>query len=285
MGTITGNGRQRRLSPSAVTAVAAGGAATFASCCALLALYAQPALAVPALVLSPLPVAAAAWFAAREALRRALKPAVHALDRLDRQDFANANMPDTGDETAELARALERCREALAARQAAARAHGVVARLMGAGIGRLARGDHAARIDVDLPAPYDAFGRDFNAAAEALAAAAGKTDRMQARLDALAAEITEAAGRLGRRAEKLALRVETDLRIIDALAPRDPVEALALTRNTMEGVGVASRRNMEAAEGFGALAQALLRDAVEPSAASRRTAHGNEPDARDEAAA
>lgn len=256
------NGRPGRLSPSAATAVAAGVAAAFVSCCALLLLHLQPALAVPLLILSPLPVAAVAWLAAREAIRAALKPAIHALDRLDRQDFANVNMPAGGDETAELARALERCREALASRQAAARAHAVVARLMGAGIGRLAQGDYTARIEIRLPAPYDAFGRDFNAAMETLAAAAKEAAGMRARLDGHAAGIAEAAGRLGRRAEKLAMRIETDLRIIDALAKRDPAEALAIARHTMEGVGVAARRNIEAAEGFSAIGLTLLREAA-----------------------
>src|SRR5690554_3089655 len=102
MATISGYGRTGRLSASAATAVAAGVTAAFVSCGALLAAHFQPALAVPLLIVAPLPVAAVTWLAAREAIRAALKPAIHALDRLDRQDFANANMPDGGDETAEL---------------------------------------------------------------------------------------------------------------------------------------------------------------------------------------
>lgn len=262
MATISGNGRTGRLSASAATAVAAGVTAALVSCCALLAWHVRPALAVPLLILAPLPIAAVTWLAAREAIRSALKPAVQALDRLDRQDFANANTPSGDGATAELAQALERCREALAARQATARAHAAVAKLMGAGIGRLAHGDYTARIETALPAPYDTFLRDFNATAAALAAMTGEAKGMRGHLDGHAAALAEAAGRLGTRAERLLMRIETDLRIVDALAARDPAEALSIARHTMEGVGVASRRNMEAAEGFSALGQTLLREAA-----------------------
>ncbi|MBE0695158.1 MAG: hypothetical protein IH590_18930, partial [Aquamicrobium sp.] len=92
----------------------------------------------------------------------------------------------------------------------------------------------------------------------------------------------EAAGRLGRRAEKLAMRIETDLRIIDALAKRDPAEALAIARHTMEGVGVAARRNIEAAEGFSAIGLTLLREAA---GLARATTAGPSPQAQGDIAA
>ena len=92
-------------------------------------------------------------------------------------------------------------------------------------------------------------------------------ERLEAEAAALAAlreaiaqqagALEEAAARLGRRAEKLGLRVETDLRIIDVLGKRDAAEALGIARHTMEGVGVAARRNVEAAAGFARLAEAL----------------------------
>lgn len=271
MGTISANGRSARLSASAATAMAAGAAAALAAGCALLAWRFLPGLVVPLLLAAPPAVAAAAWLAAREAIRAALRPAVQALDRIDRQDFANANLPAGEAATEELLRALARCGEALAARQATARAHAVVAKLMGAGVGRLAMGDCDARIEVELPPPYDGFGRDFNAAAAALAAKRREAADLRGRVEGHAAALAEAAARLGTRAERLAMRIDTDLRIIDALARREPAEALAIARHTMEGVGVASRRNREAAETLLALGRAL-REAAPPAGAAAPSA-------------
>lgn len=265
MGTKAAGERHGQLTPSAAVAVAAGAAGAVLSCCVFLLWRFQPALAVPLLILSPLPVAAAAWLVARRAIAKALRPAVTALERFSQQDFtADADLGPAG-ETAELARALARCRTELATRHATTRAHAAVARLMGAGIGRLAQADYAARIDAALPAPYDAFAGDFNAAMERLAATAAESDALRAGIGERADALDEAARRLGRRAEKLASRIEADLRIIAALSRRDAQDALEIARHTMEGVGVAARRNVEAAEAFAELAR-TLRDAAGPPA-------------------
>lgn len=266
MESKTGNGQRGRLSPAVATGAAAGAAGAALCCCALLLWRLEPALAAFAFAVSPALVALAAWLAARRAIRAALKPAAEALDRLAAQDFATEAATGAGAGTAEMTQALERCRTALATRHKAARAHAAVARLMGAGVGRLAQGDCATRIAIDLPEPYAAFGRDFNAAAERLQAALADAAALRGRLGGHAAGLDEAAARLGRRAGKLAARIETDLRTIEALAERDPAEALRIARHTMEGAGVAARRNAEAADGFAGLGRLLRQEADAPAA-------------------
>ncbi|MCO5146415.1 MAG: hypothetical protein M9895_09600 [Aquamicrobium sp.] len=257
MGTTSAQGRDKRLTPGLAVAAAAGAAALLASCGGLLLWRVQSSLLVPVLLLSPLVVAASAWLAARHAIRATLSPAIAMAERLAALDFSEDSKVEEYTDTRELVAALARARAGLAARNKTARAHAAVAKLMGAGIGRLAEGDFSARISVDLPAPYDAFGRDFNAAMERLEAEASALTTLREATAAQAGALEEAAARLGKRAEKLGARVETDLRIIDVLGKRDSAEALAIARHTMEGVGVAARRNAEAAGEFARLAEAL----------------------------
>ncbi len=267
MDTASAQGRQKRLTPGIAVAAAAGGVSLLVSCLALILWRLQPALLLPFLLLSPVIIAVCAWLAARHAFRMALKPAVAMAGRLAANDFSAYPTPAAGGEALELIEALERGRNSLAAREKTARVHAAVARLMGAGIGRLARGDLTARIDVDLPSPYDAFGRDFNAATETLGAAARERESLRAGMQDQATALAEAAIRLGKRAEKLAARVEADLRIIEVLSRRDAEEALDIARHTMEGVGVAARRNIEAAREFSRLAEALRDGPALPQAA------------------
>lgn len=249
MGTTPAGWAHGRLTPGIAAAAAAGAAGLFAAGGALLLSRLAPALLAPFLALFPLLGAAAAWLAVRAALR----PAVAAVERLAAHDFSASGAGD-GDA---LAAALERCRQSLAARDRTMRAHMAVAKLMGAGVDRLARGDFTARIDADLPAPYDRFGRDFNAAMERLGADADALSALRdTARDAIGA-LEDAAARLGKRAEKLGMRIETDLRIIDVLGKRDAGEALAIARHTMEGVAVAARRNSEAAAEIARIAEAL----------------------------
>lgn len=257
MGTTSAQGRDKRLTPGLAVAAAAGAAALLAACGGLLLWRLQPSLLTPFLLLSPLLVAASAWLAARHAIRAALAPSVAMAERLAALDFSQDDVAIEQGETRALVAALTRARAGLAARDKTARAHAAVAKLMGAGIGRLAQGDFSARISVDLPAPYDAFGRDFNAAMERLETEASALTALREATAQHAGALEEAAARLGRRAEKLGARVETDLRIIDVLGKRDAAEALAIARHTMEGVGVAARRNAEAAGEFARLAEAL----------------------------
>lgn len=251
MGTTPAGWAHGRLTPGIAAAAAAGAAGLFAAGGALLLSRLAPALLAPFLALFPLLGAAAAWLAVRAALR----PAVAMVERLAAHDFSASGAGD-GDGDA-LAAALERCRQSLAARDRTMRAHMAVAKLMGAGVDRLAQGDFTARIDADLPAPYDRFGRDFNAAMERLAADADALSALRdTARDAIGA-LEDAAARLGKRAEKLGMRIETDLRIIDVLGKRDAGEALAIARHTMEGVAVAARRNSEAAAEIARIAEAL----------------------------
>lgn len=149
---------------------------------------------------------------------------------------------------------------------ATARGHAAVARLMGAGIGRLAQGDASARITIDLPPPYEALGKNFNAVAQALQGAQAGAEILRARCDAQANALDEAASRLGARAQRLQERLETELRIIEALEEHAPAEALRVARNMLQGAGVAARRNIEAAGGVAAIGVALRQDAREEHA-------------------
>lgn len=268
METTSAQGRQKRLTPGIAVAAAAGGAAMLVACLALALSGLQPALLLPFLLLSPALVAACAWLAAHHALRTALKPAMAMAARLAANDLSEPPVPaaTAAGATQDLIAALERCRQGLAARDKAARAHAAVAKLMGAGVGRLAGGDLSARIGVDLPPPYDAFGRDFNAAMERLGAGAAEMAGLRAGVEQQAAALAEAAARLGQRAEKLAARVEADLRILDVLGGRDPEEAVGIARHTLEGAGVAARRNVEAAREFAGMAQALRGGQAVPAA-------------------
>lgn len=146
---------------------------------------------------------------------------------------------------------------------ATARGHAAVARLMGAGVGQLAQGDGEARVAIDLPPPYAAFGDDFNAVAQALQTARTETGALRARCDAQASALDAAASRLGERARRLHERLETELRIIEALEDHVPAEALRIARNMLQGAGVAARRNIEAAEGFAAIGLALRQNVQE----------------------
>lgn len=254
------------MTPGIAVAAVAGAAAMLVSCLALALWRLQPALLTPFLLLSPAVVAAGAGLAARHAVRAALDPAMAMATRLAAQDFSEAAVTGAGGEAAALLQALERCRQSGAARERASRAHAAVAKLMGAGVGRLAQGDFSARIDIDLPAPYDAFGRDFNATMERLGANAAGLADLRAGAEEKAAAIAEAASRLGKRAEKLIARVEADLRIIEVLARRDAEEALGIARHTMEGVGVAAWRNLDAAREFAELADRLRAAPARPEA-------------------
>jgi methyl-accepting chemotaxis protein len=215
-----------RLTPGVAVAAAAGAAGLFASCGALLAWRVQPALLGPVLFLSPAMMAAASWLAARNALRAALRPAGGMAARLAAQD-----------------RTL--------------RAHAAVAKLAGAGVARLAQGDFSARIAIDLPAPYDTFRAEFNAAMARLEDSAEALAALRRAVDERAAALGEAAARLEKRARKLDARIEADLRIVDVLRRRDGEEALAIARTTLTGAGVAARRNIEAAAELARLGEAL----------------------------
>lgn len=71
-----GYGWRKRLSPAAAAAVAAGMAGTVVSCCVLLLMRFQPALATLLVIVLPVIVATLSWLAARHAMRAALQPAM-----------------------------------------------------------------------------------------------------------------------------------------------------------------------------------------------------------------
>lgn len=243
---------KRRLSPSAAIAIAVAAASAFTSCLALLswslASGSVAAVALP-LLFTPALLAAAAWAVSRLVIRAELAPVAEGITRLAAQDFVTPNTSAT-DETRELTATLERCRMALADRQKPAKAHAAVARLMGAAIGRLAQGDLTARITVELPEPYRAFRDDFNTAMHRLQTSGDGLGTTVADLSTHARAIEEGATQLSRRATKLAERLENDIRLIDASADTSPEDAIRIARHMLEGVAVASRRNIEAARHF-----------------------------------
>ena len=253
-----------RLSPSAAAALAAAGASAAASLVAFVLWSLLPAgpvstivIALP-FILAPVIVAAAAWLAAHRAVHRLLVPMSDAVVRLAANDLATPVVPNAI-ETAPLAAALEQCRAATAERQRAAKTHAAVARLLGAAIGRLSEGDLTARITIDLPEPYKAFRDDFNAAMEDLQHRLALSGEMDARLDAQAREILDAAEQLSRRAVKLEQRIAADIAMVEAA--HDPREALRIATHTLGGARVAARRNQDAATHFANLAGRLAKPA------------------------
>lgn len=275
MGTRDSLEAAARLSPAAATAVAAAAASAAASCGAFVLWSAGEgaapslALVVLPLILSPALVAAAAWLAARRAIRTRLEAAAESLDRIAALDLSAPDPLAPGDGAERLEEALERCRAALAGRQGTAKVHAAVARLMAAAVRRLAEGDFSARVTVELPVPYRPFRDDFNAAMETLERAYGALDASGARLRESAREIGEAADLLARRAGKLADRIGIDLSAIEAGGARHPEEALRLARHTMGGAGVAAQRNAEAAGRFADLGLKVAREAEHLAALAR----------------
>ncbi|MEO3386468.1 methyl-accepting chemotaxis protein [Mesorhizobium sp. CAU 1741] len=254
---------KRRLSPSTAVAVAAAAAGAAASGLVVLVIEIAPgsftALAV-AIVLASLLAGLVSWATARLAVRAELSSIAQAVVRLERQDFTTS-VPASSAEAGELVAALQSCRATLGDRHKVAKAHAAVARLLGNAIKRLAEGDLAARITVDLPEPYRGFRNDFNGSMEALEAAFGGLADTGGRLSGRARAIGEAADELSRRATKLSERLDADLRAIDIGARRDPAEALRLARHTLDGVVIATHRNRAAAARFDELGRGLAREA------------------------
>lgn len=252
-----------RLSPSTAAAIAAGVASAAACGLSILAgNLASGSIVVPAavVVLASLLVAAVTRAIARRAIRAELAAISQGITRLEAQDFATPAAPSSQD-TRELVAALESCRAALGERHGVAKAHAAVARLLCNAVHRLAEGDLAARITVDLPEPYRRFRDDFNGSMEALDAAFGGLAKTGGHLSGRAREIAEAADALSRRAAKLAERLDADMWAIDAGASRDPAEMLRIARHTLGGAAIAARRNGEAAAQFTALGRGLAREA------------------------
>lgn len=259
MGTTFANGLRKRLTPgvAVASAAAAGTAGMLASGGALFAWPEAPALAVTALVLSPALIAAVSFLAARHAMRAALRPAIDMAKKLAVHDLSGTDAPARDAEVRELTDALARCRESLAVHDKALRVHAAAAKLTGAGVARLAQGDFSARIPIDLPAPYDAFRRDFNTAMERLQENADSLSALRTTTDDHVMALAEAAMRLERRAQKLDARIDADLHIVEVLCKRDAEEALAVARNTLAGAGIATRRNIQAAAELARLGEAL----------------------------
>jgi hypothetical protein len=255
----------RRLSPSAVIAIAVAATSAFTSCVALLSwsLSSGQALAIiMPLLLAPLLVAGTTWAFSRLVIRAELSPIAAGITRLEAQDYTTPN-PAGVDETRELVAALERCRISFPEKHRPARAHAAVARLLGTAIGRLSEGDLKARINLDLPEPYQAARDDFNAAMEALEKTYQGINDARTQIADHASAISAAAENLSKRAGKLSERLEADTRLIDSLSgDEDLMEGLRAARHTMGGVAVATQRNAEAAREFARLAAEIAQQAA-----------------------
>lgn len=266
---------KRRLSPSAATALAAAAASVLSVCPALVVHVLMPGSTtalVLSLVAAPLLVAPVSWATARRFLRAETSTAAQAVVRLATQDFTTP-APTGSADTRQLAEAIEHCRLVLGEREKSTKVHAAVARLLGAAIGRLAEGDYTARIKVPLPEPYRTFQNDFNTAMDALETSLDGLGGAGKRLAGQAREIGEASDLLARRAKKLAQRLDADLRVIDAGAARDPQQMLAVARNIMNGIAIATQRNIEAAAHFSDLGSQLARESAQLAALA-----GEEPD-------
>ena len=260
------HGTGRRMAPSAQPALAAGIATASASAIGLLAWSLVPegdaraALVAAPFLLAPFAVAAATWVASQRSLHDLLDPMARDVEHLFSTEAAVPVLPNAL-ETAPLAAALERSRLAVADRSRTGKIHAAVARLLGAGISRLAEGDYKVRITVDLPELYRPYQDDFNRAMENLETTLASATTLGATLSDHADEIATAAGQLAKRAEKLAERIEADLATIEQDQETDPQEALKLARHTLGGARVAAQRNIEAARGFEVIAQHLVAQA------------------------
>lgn len=261
------HGAGPRMAPSAGPAIAAGSATACASLVgfAIWGLLpegdARAVLVAAPFLLAPFGVATAVWVASQRALHALLDPIAENVERLFEADSAVPVLPNAL-ETAALAAALERSRLAVAERARTGKIHSAVARLLGAGIGRLAEGDFKARITIDLPAAYRPFQDDFNRAMEKLEANFATVERIGPTLLTHADDISLAASQLSKRAVKLAERIEADLQAIEAGLASEPHEALKLARHTLGGARVASQRNVEAARGFEIIAAHLVAEAA-----------------------
>lgn len=266
MGKRASQQPEGRLSPAVATAAAAAAASAVASLLAFALWSLDPSAqgvslpAALALLASPMLVGLAVLAAARWAIRAGLSPAVESIERLAAQDFSTEPAPACGEETAALARALERCHAALEGRQRAVKVHAAVARLAGAAVSRLAEGDLSARITVELPQPYDRLRDDFNAAMERLESMRAASGGPGGRLREHAREIGEAAAQLSRRAGKLAERIDADMIAAEG-AGEDADATLRRVLHTMAGVRVAAQRNAEAAERFADLGLLVAQEA------------------------
>ncbi len=266
------------LPPAASAAMAAAVGSAVLSCAIILLWGILPearasfALIALPLILMPLAVAAATWITTQRALTSSVDRAVESLERIAANELATPTTLGASGEMAALALALERCRVALGERQRANNIHASVARVMGMAIARIAEGDFAARISVELPPPYQTFRNDFNEAMERLQAPSGEA---AARIREGAQEIEKAAESLRRRAAKLADRIDTDLAAID----RDGFsleDALRTVCHTLGGAGVAAKRNIEAAEQLSAIALLLAAETEKLDAAGLHGAEGPE---------
>lgn len=252
------------LSPAARTAVAAALASAATACCVIVlwsvlpTTPSSPALVFLPLMLMPLVIAGVVWATARRAIEESLDPVIEALSRLAAHDFVPSRQPGATSETARLMLAVEDCRAALEERHRATKVHSAVARLMGAGISSLSKGDFSARISLELPEPYRAFRDEFNTAMEDLQTRFDGLDGAGERLQRHRQEIDEAAGQLMRRACKLAERVDAELLAMEA---HSVDEALRMAKHLIGGVAVAAQRNVEASRTFATLAERIGNEA------------------------
>lgn len=267
MGKRTSQQPQGHFSPAVAIAAAAASTSALASFAtfALWGMLANPLLPATLALLTPVLVGFAVLAASRWAIGAALGPATDSLDRLAAQDFSAAPSPPCGRETAALVQALARCHTALAARRQTAKLHAAVAKLAGAAMDRLAKGDLSVRIGVDLPPPYEPLRDAFNEIAARLENLGAVHDSPAGRLLQHAQEIGDAAAQLSRRAGKLSERIEAEIDSLN-MPGADTEATLQRLLHMMEGVRVATQRNAQAADRFAGLGLLVAQEAGHISA-------------------
>jgi methyl-accepting chemotaxis protein len=134
-----------------------------------------------------------------------------------------------------------------AARLAEERARASTLATIGAALSRLSEGDLAARIDQPLPAEYEQLRRDYNLAAERLAATLDDIRQASQRVGHGAREITAAADDLSRRTEHQAASLEESAAALEQITSqvRMASDAADQARRAVSTAGDEARRTGE----------------------------------------
>ncbi|MET3437168.1 methyl-accepting chemotaxis protein [Sphingomonas sp. 1185] len=181
---------------------------------------------------------------------------------------------DRRDEVGDLAQAMTRFRDQLAAAERAkAEQTTLIVDSIGHGLSELARGDLLTRIDTQLTGPFAKLKTDFNAAAEALQDALGRVSTAVSGINGGASEIRTASDDLSMRTEQQAASLEETASAMDEITAtmRSTVERTAsanaavrnarelversggIVRNAVEAMSGIERRSNEISEIIGVI--------------------------------
>ena len=124
---------------------------------------------------------------------------------------------DHGDCVGRLATALSTFRDNAQEIAAARAAQETIVSALGAGLGRLAKGDLSAHIDDAFPTDYEQLRRDYNAAVDALSSAMNAVSRSTTGIRTASSEISAASDDLSHRTEQQAASLEETAASMDEI--------------------------------------------------------------------